>query len=93
MAGRRTEATGGTGTTGGTETGTPQDRGARQVVGKRRGVSLLAKLEKLEDARINVTVARIVADGWFYPRFFRLAERYLYWRIDRVKQQLEKTND
>jgi hypothetical protein len=54
---------------------------------------LEAKLAKLEDARVNVTVAYLVADGWFYPRFFKLAERYLYWRINRVKQKLEETND
>jgi hypothetical protein len=53
---------------------------------------LEAKLAKLEDARVNVTVAYLVADGWFYPRFFKLAERYLYWRINRVKQKLEETN-
>lgn len=63
------------------------------MVEARRRVSLLAKLDKLEDARVNVTVARIVADGWFYPRFFALAERYLYWRIAKVKQKLESAND
>lgn len=63
------------------------------ATGARRRASLLAKLEKLEDARINVTVARIVADGWFYPRFFALAERYLYWRISKVKQRLEAVHD
>lgn len=53
----------------------------------------MTKLEKLKDARTHVRVAYLVADGWFYPRLFALAERYLNWRIERLQRKLGVSDD